>query len=125
MADDPKSTPPPAPHVHFPLVEEWSSISQGDLGLRAVYWTDDHKTAIASRTIVGWITFLSRRITDVLPNRGFAAIVIGDNWLPVLATSIPRSVCIAPKDVSDERVLERLLGEWKAGPNPAPSGLTN
>jgi hypothetical protein len=123
MADDPKSVPP-APHVHFPLVEEWSSISQGDLGLKAMYWTDDSKTALTSRPIVGWITFGSKRVIDVVPKSGFAAVVIADNWMPAVVGAVPRHACIAPKDAANDQIIAKMA-EWGAKPNPAPSGLTN
>lgn len=120
MADDPKV---PSPPEVVPSIEEWSGISPGDLGLKAVYWTDDTCTAIVSRPIVGWITYAGRRLTDVLTNRGFAAIVIADFWVPVLAGAVPRFVGIAPKDKSDEEIIARMR-EWGAGGgSPQPQGI--
>lgn len=124
MADDPKA--PPAPHrPHLPFAEEWSSISPGDLGLRAIFWQDDSKTSITSRPIVGWVTFVARMVTDVIPKNGFAAVVIADWWLPALASLIPRYACIAPKDATDAEVLARMQGEWKMTPNPTPNSPLN
>lgn len=123
MADAPKPTPPP--HVHLPSVIEWSGISQGDLGLKAMYWTDDTKTSVTSLPIVGWISFSNKKVTDIVPINGFAPVVVSEEgWWPILASAVPRYACIAAKNASDEEILARI-NKWGMGPNPGPSGLAN
>lgn len=125
MADTPKSAPPPAPHVHLPSVIEWSSISQGDLGLKAMYWTDDTKTSVTSLPIVGWISYSNKKVTDIVPINGFAPVVVSEEgWWPALASAVPRYACIASKKASDEDILTRI-NKWGMGPNPGPSVLAN
>jgi hypothetical protein len=122
MADDPKPAPPPAPPAQLPLVEQWSSISQGDLGLKAMFWTDENKTALTSRPIVGWITYGSKRVVDVIPNNGFLPIIIADNWLPAFMGAVPYAACVAPKEASDEEILAKMA-QWGPKPNPPPPAL--
>lgn len=119
MADNDPKVPPPAPVL---LVEDWNSISQGNLGLKAVYWKDDEKTGFEFRAIVGWITFSSRRVTDVVPTNGFAAVVVSDNWFPVLAGTPPRYVGIAPEDATDEEIRARISSP-NAATNLTPGRL--
>ena len=123
MADGPKTMP--APHVHLPSVIAWSSISQGDLGLKAMYWTDDSKTSVTSIPIVGWITYSNRKVTDVAGFNGFEPIVVSDEgWWPTLAKSLPRYACIAAQGATEEEVIAKIH-KWGMGPNPGPSGLAN
>jgi hypothetical protein len=104
MSDADKPEPPPPPLS----TEEWSGISSGDLGFKAVYWTDANKTALVSRPILGWITFSNRLLQNAIPRHGFAAVVAGDNWLPALAGWVPNHHCIAPKDATDEEILAKF-----------------
>lgn len=120
MADKPEAPTPPPPPI--PSVEQWSAISQGDLGLKAVYWEDAAKTSITSRSIVGWITWTNRKLPDVVPFNGFAAIVIGDNWMPAAAQNLPGYACIAPNGATEEEIIARLR-EWGAAPNPPPNAF--
>jgi hypothetical protein len=128
MADEEKNESPAPPTI--PSVEDWSAISQGDLGLKAVYWTDETKTAIMSRPIVGWVTYGTREATQAIPRHGFAAVVIAPWWLPVLAGAIPNHACIAPKDANDQEILTRMR-EWAGGSKSGSSsqqgggGMTN
>jgi hypothetical protein len=119
MADAPPKDPPPPAPPPLPSIEHWSAISQGDLGLKAVYWTDDKKVAIISRPIVGWVSYTVRRVTDILQERGFAAVVITDRWFPTIASFLPRYFCIAPKDAPDDEIIE-TASKWVGNQNPPP-----
>lgn len=125
MADDPSSRPPTPPLPPVPATEEWSGISPGDLGMKAVYWKDEAKTGFTFRPIIGWITFGSRKLTDAVPTHGFAAIVIADWWLPALATGIKGHACIAPKDATDEEIIGFINRNLAAnvGPNLPSTGV--
>lgn len=123
MADDPKTAP--APHVHLPSIIQWSSISQGDLGLKAMCWTDDSKTSVTSIPIVGWISYSNKKVTEVTAFNGFEPVVVSDDgWWPTLAKSLPHYACIAPQGAADDEIIARIQ-KWGRGPNPSPSGPPN
>jgi hypothetical protein len=114
-------SPVPSPKPPLPFVEQWSSICLGDLGYKAVFWTDDKKTAFTSRSILGLITYSSRPLANVVPSHGFAAVVMGDNWLPAAAINVPLHYCIAPLDATDEAILAKFPPP--AGGAPIPQGI--
>lgn len=116
MSDSPVPSPPKLPP---PFVEQWSSICLGNLGYKAVFWTDDKKTALTSRPILGWVTYSSRPLASVVPTHGFAAVVMGDHWLPAAAINVPLHYCIAPLDATDEAI----LAKFPPGGPPAPQGI--
>jgi hypothetical protein len=107
------------------FVEQWSAISQGDLGLKAAYWTDDKK-GVTFRPIVGWTTFTYREVgapPDVGPSNSFAAVVISDFWFPVSASFVPNYAGVVPKDATAEQVLTKLQEFEKAGAPQEPIGI--
>jgi hypothetical protein len=118
MPDSPFSSPP-RPPTPPTATEEWSGITAGDLGYKAVYWTDDKKTALRFRAIVGWITFSNRALHLTVPTHNFAAIVMGEHWLPSAAGNVALYHCIAPKDATDEEILAKFPA---AGGTPTPQG---
>lgn len=69
--------------------------------------TDENQTALTSRDVIGWITYTSRKTTEVVPNCGFVPVVLGPNWFGALPDIYPNYVGAVPLDASDQDVLER------------------
>jgi hypothetical protein len=120
MPDEPKPAPPPSPEI--PRIFEWTSMSQGDLGMKAVYWTDETKTTFKSRPIVGWLTFSVRSLESALPFNHFSGIVINDNWVPAPVGALRNLYCIAPKDATDDEILAKFPPSGPSAP-PIPQGV--
>jgi hypothetical protein len=98
------------------FIEEWSAMSQGDLGLHASYWTGQSGDPVIFRPIVGWVTFNARPV-DAPPGtpltNGFGAVVLSDTWWPVLASHIAHYGGVFPKDLSPEATMAKIT-EWRA-----------
>ena len=121
MSDPAKPAPPPSLPPR-PFIEQWSAMTPGDFGYKAVYWTDEKKTAFEYREIIGWVVYGTRPAESLIPMHGFAAIVRGPQWVPVASVNVPNLHCIAPKEATDEEILAKFPP--KAGA-PVQSGTLN
>jgi hypothetical protein len=99
------------------FIETWSSISQGDLGLKAAYWKDETKEEILFRPIVGWLSYSAVEAgkSDAPSTNGFVPVVIDDTWFPRSAWVLPNYVGVLLKEITAEDILERLKKAREAG----------
>jgi hypothetical protein len=111
MADQPK------PQNH----EMWSAISPSHLGLKAGFWTGKDGDALKFRSIVGWVTVLSRDVPSEAPPRNSSfAVVIGDNMFPVLAVFLPDYFAVFDKDLSEDEAKAAAASWRKSGSSVEP-----
>ena len=117
MNDDKKTPVRSAPVLPS---EQWSAFSQGDLGLKAVYWTDQQGGDVVSRPIIGWVTW--NATNSLIPTdpaqHGLAALVLDDRYWPVPANYTPKYAGVFPTGMSSEDV-RRKIEEW-GGPQETP-----
>lgn len=114
MTDEPKKDAPPPPPPLRP--ETWSAISQGDLGLKAVYRTLPNGP-FSFRDIVGWVTY---NVDDgpYPPScrNGFVAVVLSDWHFPVFAWNVPGYIGVVPR-AFDGRDVQQFID---SGPKQDP-----
>jgi hypothetical protein len=116
----------PAPVLSPPAaIENWSGISQGDLGMKIVYWLDPEKTGMRFREIVGWVVATTQ--SPAFPIKGFVPIVIGDNWVPTAAVWVPNYLGIVPKEATEQEVRDKMdaLASDAAAKNSPPPTMLN
>jgi hypothetical protein len=98
------------------FLEEWTAVTPVDFGLQAAYWTRKAEDEVSFRPIVGWLTFNSREVgssPDAPFYNGFAAVVIGDFFWPVMANLIANFGGTVPKDM-DPAMVKAQIAEWDA-----------
>jgi hypothetical protein len=117
-----KSAPAPEPYAgaKSPVHELWSTISQGDLGLKAGFWTGEDFDPLTFKPIVGWITVMMRQppfADDRPPKNGFYAVVLADSMLPTVADFLPNFRGVFLKEMSEDQAKSRAK-EWMNRPEP-------
>lgn len=114
MAEQPK------PQHH----EMWSAISPGDLGLKAGFWTGKEKDPLDFKSIVGWVSVVSRTApSDTPPQNGFHPVVLADNMYPVGAPLLPRYCGVFLKEMTESEA-KRVAATWRnasSGVEPQPN----
>jgi len=116
MADQPK------PQHH----EMWSAISQGDLGLKAGFWSGEESDSLAFKPIVGWVSVVGRDVPsspEVPPKNGFYPVVLADHMYPTGAPMLPKYCGVFLKSMSESEAKTAALA-WlkpKAGAEPQPN----
>jgi hypothetical protein len=106
--------------------EMWSAISQGDLGLKAGFWTGKEGDTLTFRSIVGWVSVVSQDVpSEVPPKNGFFPVVLADYMLPTGAMFLPNYVGVFLKNMSDKEA-KIASASWTGGapqPNVTGTGL--
>jgi hypothetical protein len=90
--------------------ESWSTISPGDLGLKAGFWTGEDSDPMTFTPIIGWITVTLRK-ADEPPFNTFAAVVLSEQMFPVLALTLPNHRGVFLKDMPADQAKVRAR-EW-------------
>lgn len=92
-------------------IEQWSAISQGDLGLKAGYQVAEGGE-VAFREIGGWITISGRDPGLALARNLFVPVVVADNGYPTRADYLPGFLGTFGKDLSPAEALKKSE-EWR------------
>lgn len=104
--------------------ETWGPISQGNLGLKAGYWTDEGKTALEFEPIVGWVTW-----HNDIQEHGFTAVVLSQkHHYPTFAPyARPLYAAVFPVEMTEDQAFEefvRMFGAPKVKAEPDPKTLS-
>jgi len=92
-------------------IEEWSAISPGDLGLKAVFQASEGME-VTFRQIVGWVTYNGRDPGLSLAKSGFLPVVVGDHTYPIAAHLVSGYIGTLPNDITAAGATQ-MVEDWR------------
>lgn len=121
-------TPPEPSGAPEKVVELWSAIVPGDLGLKAGYYPEGRGESVSFKPLLGWITVTARGVDSGNVRNQFIGVVMGPLSVPVPATIVPGYLGVFPNSMAPHEAWDfsarwRPAGTDASGPPPpADSG---